>query len=99
MAKKETDKKEDRVAKPEEKAMPKKFQKLITEIESMTVLELAELVKVLEDKFGVSAQAPVALAAAMPQAGGASTAGQAEEKSSYNLELKTTGESKIAVIK
>jgi len=74
--------------------VPEKFKKLVEGIESLSVLDLAELVKILEDKFGVSAQAPVAAA---PAAGG--SAAPAEEKSSFNVELKGIGEKKIDVIK
>lgn len=74
--------------------VPKKFKELVEEIEKMSVLDLAELVKVLEKKFGVSAAAPVAVAAA-PVAGGAA----AEEKSSFNVHLTATGDKKIEVIK
>ena len=71
--------------------VPEKFQKLVAEIEKMPVVELAELVKVLEVKFGVSAAAPVAVAAA--------AAGPVEEKTSFNVELKEVGAQKIEVIK
>jgi len=78
--------------------VPKKFADLVKNIEEMSVLELSELVKVLEEKFGVSAAAPVAVAAA-----GAGDAGAGEdapvEKSSYNVELTAAGDQKIAVIK
>jgi len=77
--------------------IPEKFKKLVTEIESMSVLDLSELVKILEEKFGVSAQAAVAVAAA-PQ-GGAAGAGAAEEKSSFDIELTSGGEQKVQVIK
>ncbi|MEK7130952.1 MAG: 50S ribosomal protein L7/L12 [Patescibacteria group bacterium] len=70
-----------------------KFKDIIEKVEAMSVLELSDLVKVLEEKFGVSAQA-VAVAAT-PVAGGA----VADEKSSFNLELKETGAQKIQVIK
>ncbi|MDO8553156.1 MAG: 50S ribosomal protein L7/L12 [bacterium] len=73
--------------------VPAKFKKLVEEVEKMTVLELNELVKVLEKKFGVSAQA----AAAGPASAQAS-AGE-EEKSEFNVELTAVGEQKIAVIK
>lgn len=76
--------------------VPKKFQDLVKQIEEMSVLELSELVSVLEDKFNVSAAAPVAMAAA-PAA--AADAGAAEAKSSFNVELTGAGEKKIAVIK
>lgn len=73
-----------------------KFKTLIESIESLSVMELAELVKVLEDRFGVSAAAPVAVAAA----GAPATGGEAaEEKSSYDLHLVDAGAQKIAVIK
>lgn len=80
--------------KVEEKAVevPAKFKKFVEEIEAMTVLELNELVKVFEEKFGVSATA----VAAAP-AGGAAAGG--EEKSSFDVELSDGGANKIAVIK
>ena len=75
--------------------VPAKFKSLVEEIEKMSVLDLAELVKILEDKFGVSAAAP-----AMMMAGAAAGAGEAvEEKSSFDIELTDSGASKIAVIK
>ena len=76
--------------------VPKKFEKLVKEIEEMKALDLAELVKVLEKKFGVSAQAPMMMAGAMPAGGAAPVA---EEKSSYNVELSKVGDKKIDVIK
>ncbi|PKN03072.1 50S ribosomal protein L7/L12 [Candidatus Dojkabacteria bacterium HGW-Dojkabacteria-1] len=69
-------------------------QKVIEMVEKMTVLELADLVKVMEDKFGVSAAAPVAVAAAPAEA-----APVEEEKSSFNIVLKDAGANKIGVIK
>jgi large subunit ribosomal protein L7/L12 len=66
---------------------------LITKIESLTVVELAELVKKLEDKFGISAAAPVAAG------GGAGAGPAAEEKDTFNVILKTSGASKLNVIK
>jgi len=75
--------------------VPKKFEKLVKEIEEMKALDLAELVKVLEKKFGVSAQAPMIMAAAAPAAGGPAV----EEKSSFNVELSKVGDKKIDVIK
>jgi len=75
--------------------VPEKFKDLVEKIEKLSVMELAELVKVLEDTFGVSAQAPVmAAGAAAPGAAAA-----AEEPSSFNVELTVTGTNKIAVIK
>jgi large subunit ribosomal protein L7/L12 len=73
--------------------VPAKFKDLVASIEKMSVLDLADLVKVLEDKFGVSAAAPV-MAMAMPGAGAA-----AEEKSTFNVELLEAGSNKIGVIK
>lgn len=81
-------------AKEEEKAeVPAKFKKLVEEVEKMSVLELSELVKALEKRFGVSASA---VAVAGPAAGAA--AGE-EEKSTMNVELSDAGANKIAVIK
>ena len=80
----------------EEKNVPAKFEKLVAEIEKMSVLDLSELVKVLEEKFGVSAAAPVMMGA-MPAAGGAAEA--AEEKSDFDVELTSAGAQKINVIK
>jgi len=71
--------------------VPAKFKDLVEKIETMTVLDLHELVKVLEEKFGVSATA----AAAAP----AAAAAGAEEKDSFNVELSASGDTKIAVIK
>ena len=68
---------------------------LIEEISAMSVLEMAELVKALEEKFGVSAAAPVAVAAA----GAAAPAAAAEEKTEFNVVLTSAGANKIAVIK
>lgn len=76
--------------------VPAKFKDLVKSVEEMSVLDLSELVKVLEDKFGVSAAAPVAIAAAPASA--EATAGK-EEKTSFNVELTETGGQKIAVIK
>ncbi|HDY72766.1 MAG TPA: 50S ribosomal protein L7/L12 [bacterium] len=76
--------------------VPAKFKKLIEEIEKMSVLELAELVKILEKKFGVSA-APQMVAAAPAAAQGADAT--ADEKSSFNIVLTAVGDKKIEVIK
>ncbi|NLD52154.1 MAG: 50S ribosomal protein L7/L12 [Clostridiales bacterium] len=70
---------------------------ILTAIESMTVIELAELVKDLEEKFGVSAAAPVAVAAA--PAAGAAPAAAAEEKTEFDVVLTDAGSEKIKVIK
>ena len=71
-------------------------EEMISAIESMTVLELNELVKALEEKFGVSAAAPVAVAAA---AAAAAAAPAAEEKTEFDVVLKEAGAEKIKVIK
>lgn len=76
--------------------VPAKFKDLVAEIEKMSVLDLSELVKVLEEKFGVSAAAPAMMMAAAPAAGGAAAA---EEKTEFNVELTDAGASKINVIK
>jgi large subunit ribosomal protein L7/L12 len=87
---------ETKEEKTEEKVeVPEKFKKLVEEVEKMSVLDLAELVKVLEKKFGVSAAAPVAVAAAAPAEG----ASAAEEKTSFNVVLAAVGDKKIEVIK
>ena len=81
----------------EKKDLPKlseNAQKVIEIVEKMTVLELADLVKVMEDKFGVSAAAPVAVAAPAAEA-----APEEVEKSVFNIVLKDAGTNKIGVIK
>ena len=74
--------------------VPEKFAKLVSEIEKMSVLDLSELVKVLEEKFGVSAAAPMMMGA-MP----AAAAEAAEEKTDFDVELTSAGAQKINVIK
>ena len=74
--------------------VPEKFKNLVAEIEKMTVLDLSELVKILEEKFGVSAAAPVMMGAAPVAAAAA-----AEEKTAFTVELTSAGEQKINVIK
>ena len=69
-------------------------EEMIEEIKKMTVVELADLVKAIEEEFGVSA-----VAAAAPQAGGATEGTATEEKTSFNIVLKETGDQKIKVIK
>ncbi len=76
----------------EEVEVPEQFKALVEQIEKMTVLELNELVKVLEKKFGVSAQA---VAVAAPGAAGAG----AEEKDEFDVVLSSVGDNKIQVIK
>ena len=72
------------------------LNKIVEDLSSLTVLEAAELSKMLEEKWGVSAAAPVAVAAA-PAAGGSEAA--AEEKTEFDIELSESGSNKIAVIK
>ncbi|MEK7598757.1 MAG: 50S ribosomal protein L7/L12 [Patescibacteria group bacterium] len=79
----------------EEVKVPEKFQKLVSEIEKMSVLDLSELVKVLEEKFGVSAAAPMMMAGVAP----AAAAEAVEEKSEFDVEVTAIGASKINVIK
>jgi len=74
------------------------LQKLVDELSGLTVLEAAELSKLLEDKWGVSAVAPVAVAAAAPAGGGAAAA-PAEEQTEFTVILAAAGEKKINVIK
>ena len=76
--------------------VPAKFKDLVESVEKMSVLDLAELVKLLEDKFGVSAAAPAMMMAAAP---GAAAAAPAEEKTSFDVELTEAGANKIGVIK
>ena len=71
-----------------------KIEKMLEEIDSLTVIELAELVKGIEEKYGVSAAATVA-----PAAGGAAAGAAAEEKTEFDVILKEAGANKIAVIK
>jgi len=71
-------------------------QELVDKLSALTVLEVADLVKQLEEKWGVSAAAPVAVAAAAP---GAAAAAPAEEKTSFDVILTEAGGNKIAVIK
>lgn len=75
--------------------MSEKITKILDEVSALSVLELAELVKAIEDKFGVSAAAPVAMMAAAPAVGAAA----AEEKTEFVVELIEAGANKINVIK
>lgn len=77
--------------------VPEKFQGIVDQLSGLSVLEMAELVEVLEDKFGVSAAAPVMMA--VPAAGAANGGEAVEEKTSFNVELSETGANKIGVIK
>lgn len=75
--------------------VPEKFKALVETIEKLSVMDLAELVKILEDKFGVSAAVPAMMTPAFAGAGSS----PAEEKTEFNVELTGAGENKIAVIK
>lgn len=76
--------------------VPKKFQSLVGEIEKMSVLDLAELVKILEKKFGVSAAAPAMMMAGAANGGEVAVV---EEKDSFDIEITEAGPNKISVIK
>jgi large subunit ribosomal protein L7/L12 len=75
------------------------LQKLAEELSQLTVLEAAELTKILEEKWGVSAAAPMAVAAVVPAGGGAEAAAAAEEQTEFDVVLKEVGDKKIQVIK
>ena len=77
--------------------MSEKVEKLIEEVKELTVLELSEVVKALEEEFGVSAAAPAAVAAAPAAAGAAPAA--AEEKTEFDVILAEAGQEKVKVIK
>jgi len=86
----------DEIKNEEKIEVPEKFQKLVEVVEKMSVFDLAELVKVLEKKFGVSASVPV-MAIAPVSSGGSPE--EKEEKSSFNVILTGVGDKKIEVIK
>ncbi|MGB4338398.1 MAG: 50S ribosomal protein L7/L12 [Bacillota bacterium] len=73
-------------------------EEILSAIENMSVLELSELVKALEEKFGVSAAVPVAVAA-VPAAAGAAAPAEVEEKTEFDVILITAGDKKIPVLK
>lgn len=89
---------EEKEKKEEEVEVPKKFKALVEDIEKMSVLDLAELVKILEKKFGVSA-APLSGVVVAGATAGGEDAGEGEEKSVFNVQLTGMGEKKIEVIK
>ena len=76
-----------------------KVTALIEEIKELTVIELADLVSALEEEFGVSAQAPVAVAAAGAPAAGAPAGGAADEQTEFDVVLESAGQEKVKVIK
>ena len=98
--KQETEKKEEKKeeSKKSDIKLSKKMQDILSSIEGMTVLELSDLVKVLEDKFGVTAAQPVIAAAGMAGAAAPGAAPE-EEKSSFTVVLTSFGSNKIQVIK
>jgi len=79
--------------------VPDKFKSIVETIEKLSVLDLSELVKVLEDKFQVSAAAPMMMAGAMMAPGAGVGADAVEEKTEFDVELTAAGDNKIAVIK
>jgi large subunit ribosomal protein L7/L12 len=102
MAEEETTTQEATEEKPKAKKAAKKLasgDSIIDQIKKMTVLELAELVKALEEEFGVTAAAPVAVASGPAPAEAAGPAQDEEEKTEFNVVLKEIGENKIAVIR
>lgn len=92
-----TEVKKEEVTAETSKEVPAKFKDLIAEIDKMSVLDLSEFVKVLEDHYGVSAAAPMAVMAGAPAAGGEAEA--AEEKTIFDVVLASAGAQKIQVIK
>jgi large subunit ribosomal protein L7/L12 len=84
---------------PEKIEVPAKFKKLVEEIEKLSVLDLAELVKILEKRFGVSPTPSFGMGASVAPAGAPSAAPAAEEKTSFNIFLQAVGDKKIEVIK
>jgi len=93
-----TDEKEKKEETKSEIALSDKLQKIATEIEKLTVVELSELAKYLEEKFGVSGM-PMMAAPAAGGVAGATAEAPAEEKSSFNVVLTASGDQKLAVIK
>ena len=78
--------------------MSEKLEKIVAELDSLTLMEAAELSKMLQDKWGVSAAAPVMMGA-MPAGGAAAAAAPVEEKTEFDVVLKDGGAKKIEVIK
>lgn len=98
MAEEATQGAESASAKAPADEVPSKFKALVESIDKLTALELSELVKVLEERYGVSAAAPMMMGA-MPGAGAASGEAAVEEKTDFTVELTEIGGNKIAVIK
>jgi len=91
--------KEEIETKPQKPEPSGKFKELIKQIENLSVLELSELVKELENRFGVSATAPMVTASATAPAGGDGEESEVEEKTEFSVILKSAGDQKINVIK
>jgi len=87
---------EEKKTEEKEVKVPAKFKDLVKQIEELSVMDLADLVKVLEDKFGVS---NMSMAVVAPVAGGEAGGPAVEEKSQFNIELTGIGDQKISVIK
>ncbi|MBU2068535.1 50S ribosomal protein L7/L12 [Patescibacteria group bacterium] len=99
MSEEKKEKKDSSSTDEKEVKVPAKFKDLVKQIEELSVMDLADLVKVLEDKFGVSAM-PIASAAPVAGGGSNESGGAAvEEKSQFNIELTSVGDQKISVIK
>lgn len=98
--KEEKNKKESQKENQEKKEVkiPNKFKDIVSQVEKMSVLELSELVKILEDKFGVCATGPMMVAGA-GSTGAAGSPEEKEEKTSFNVVLSNAGSQKIQVIK
>lgn len=99
MTEKESKDKKKEENKDEEVKVPAKFKDIVDKIEKMSVLDLSELVKLLEKKFGVSAQPTVVASGAVAGAGAQNAANQESEKSEFNVVLTGIGDKKIEVIK
>ena len=95
---KEEKKEEVKEEKKASKKLPAKVQKIVDSVKDLSLMEVSDLVSALEDEFGVSAAAPVAMGA-MPAAGGGEAAAPAEEKDEFDVILKDGGSNKIAAIK
>ncbi len=90
---------EDTVVEEEKKELSPKLEEVLKTIEGLTALEISELVKGLEDKFGIQAAAPMAAGMMMPGAGAGAGAAEEEEKTEFDVVLTEVGATKIAVIK
>lgn len=102
MAEEKTTKTEEKATKTEEKTTKKaddKIKKLVDQIGKLTILELSDLVKAIEEKFGVEAAAPVMMAGAVAGGKAAEADTAAEEKTEFDVELTVIGDKKIQVIK